>query len=169
MPADSTFRDPKDIGVFARNSVMALNNVTIANTQNAALWLEDGSDVRARDMTFDQTQSGNPWVFVQSPADTLYVDDPAALTSAQIYLTSRGNVNNTPSALANDIIFPRAIDPAFVRMQQVRHRAQPQRICREWVLRVHMCLQTCYAPTVPSRVSIRWHLETLVRTRISWR
>ena len=152
MRADSTFRDPNAMGVLARSSVVALNNVTIANTQLAALWVEQGSDVRAHNTTFDQTQSNNPWVSVAKSSDTLYVDDPAALTSAQVHEDSRGVVSTTPAARATDSIFPRATDPAFVRLQQVRKREQPgydysvESECLEFWLACHQATHPMHEP-----------------------
>ena len=112
------------MGVLARNCVMALNNVTITNSLNAALWVEEGSNVRARNTRFNQTQSNAPWVLISSRGDTLYVDNPAALTPAQIHMDSAGPVSSIPAARAVDSVFPRVSDPGFVQLQQVRHQAR---------------------------------------------
>ena len=77
--------------------------------------------MRARNVTFDQTSTNQPFFFVRTAADTLFVDRPDELLAAGTDPESDGAVSSKPSAaVMDDPIFPAANDAAFLQLQQVR-------------------------------------------------
>ena len=76
--------------------------------------------MRARNVSFDQTSTAQPFVFVRTTTDTLYVDKPAELMADGTDPESGGEVSSEPAATVDNPIFPAADDTAFLQLQQVR-------------------------------------------------